>query len=121
MASVITCPNLACGRRVTLPDGAPGRRLRCPHCQTRITATETTGDGARHSGGAPAAPAIPAGEQQRVGRCAVPRRLGAGAFGGVDRAYDPHLDREVALKLPHPGPLDSPGRGDRILREAKAA
>ncbi len=121
MASVITCPNLACGRRVTLPDGAPGRRLRCPHCQTRITATDSTGDGARRSGGAPAAPVAPAGEQQRVGRFEVRQRLGAGAFGGVYRAYDPQLDREVALKVPHPGALDSPGRVERFLREAKAA
>jgi serine/threonine protein kinase len=56
-----------------------------------------------------------------VGRFEVRQRLGAGAFGGVYRAYDPQLDREVALKVPHPGALDSPGRVERFLREAKAA
>jgi serine/threonine protein kinase len=47
--------------------------------------------------------------------------LGAGAFSAVYRARDPQLDRDAALKLPHPGSLDSPQRVERFLREAKAA
>ena len=37
------------------------------------------------------------------------------------RAYDPVLDREVALKVPHPGSLQTPKMVERFLREAKAA
>jgi WD40 repeat protein/tRNA A-37 threonylcarbamoyl transferase component Bud32 len=56
-----------------------------------------------------------------VGRFQVRARLGAGAFGAVYRAYDPQLEREVALKVPHPGTLDTQARVERFLREARAA
>jgi serine/threonine protein kinase/formylglycine-generating enzyme required for sulfatase activity len=57
-----------------------------------------------------------------VGRYLVLERLGAGAMGVVYAAYDPELDRKVAIKLLRP----SEGRGDpakrqaRLVREAKA-
>src|SRR6185436_17609077 len=62
-----------------------------------------------------------AGLPSQIGRFQVRARLGAGAFGTVYRAYDPHLDREVALKVPQPGMMDTPKRVERFLREAKAA
>jgi serine/threonine protein kinase len=58
---------------------------------------------------------------QRIGRFEIRARLGAGAFGAVYRAYDPQLDREVALKVPHAGTLENSRSVDRFLREAKAA
>src|ERR1700722_5824895 len=42
----------------------------------------------------------PAPPQGRVGRFHVVSILGHGAFGTVYRAFDPMLDREVALKVP---------------------
>jgi serine/threonine protein kinase len=39
----------------------------------------------------------------------------------VYRAFDPHLRREVALKVPHLGTLDNPRAIERFLREATAA
>ena len=46
---------------------------------------------------------------------------GAGAFGTVYRAYDPQLDREVALKVARAEAVGTPDRRSRFLREAKAA
>jgi predicted Zn finger-like uncharacterized protein len=51
-----------------------------------------------------------------VGRFELRAALGQGTFGRVYRAYDPVLDREVALKLPR-----AAGRAERFLEEAKAA
>ncbi len=56
-----------------------------------------------------------------IGRFEVRSRLGAGAFGTVYRAYDPQLDREVALKVPQGGAMETPKQVERFLREAKAA
>ena len=53
-----------------------------------------------------------------LGRYVVLRRLGAGAMGTVYLAYDPELDRKLALKLLHGG--DSPKRRVALLREAQA-
>jgi serine/threonine protein kinase len=55
---------------------------------------------------------------QPIGRYFVIRKLGAGAMGVVLAAYDPKLDRKVALKL-----LASHGnaaRTTRLEREAQA-
>jgi serine/threonine protein kinase/formylglycine-generating enzyme required for sulfatase activity len=51
----------------------------------------------------------------KVGRYLVVERLGAGAMGVVYAAYDPKLDRKVALKLLRPGT----GRGDQARRTAR--
>jgi eukaryotic-like serine/threonine-protein kinase len=57
---------------------------------------------------------------QTVGRFVVVRPLGAGAMGLVLAAYDPALDRKVALKLvQQDASSDSAGR-QRLLREAQA-
>jgi WD40 repeat protein/tRNA A-37 threonylcarbamoyl transferase component Bud32 len=55
-----------------------------------------------------------------VGRFHLRSFLGQGAFGKVYRAYDPQLDREVALKVPRLPPQDN-AEAERFLREAKAA
>ena len=57
-----------------------------------------------------------------VGRYVVLSHLGHGGMGVVYAAYDPELDRKVALKLLLPqraGGLDDAGRA-RLLREAQA-
>jgi serine/threonine protein kinase/predicted negative regulator of RcsB-dependent stress response len=62
------------------------------------------------------------GQQRRgdeVGRYLVLELVGEGAMGRVYAAYDPVLDRKVALKLLHPL-SDGPDGQERLLREAKA-
>jgi WD40 repeat protein len=55
------------------------------------------------------------------GRFQVSKKLGAGAFGVVYRAYDPQLDRDVALKVAKPNALVTKESIKGFLREARAA
>jgi tetratricopeptide (TPR) repeat protein len=58
-----------------------------------------------------------------VGRYVVLARLGAGGMGVVYSAYDPDLDRRIALKIlrPEPGGTTASSAGaSRLLREAQA-
>jgi tetratricopeptide (TPR) repeat protein/predicted Ser/Thr protein kinase len=55
-----------------------------------------------------------------VGRYVVLESIGSGAMGVVYAAYDPELDRKIALKLLRPGVAAGPSARERLLREAKA-
>lgn len=57
---------------------------------------------------------------ERIDRYQIRSVLGRGGFGTVFRAWDPKLEREVALKLPHAKYLEVPQMKDRFLREARA-
>jgi eukaryotic-like serine/threonine-protein kinase len=48
------------------------------------------------------------------------QRVGRGSFGEVYRAFDPTLQRHVALKLLQPGPLGRDAEASALLREARA-
>jgi uncharacterized protein (TIGR03067 family) len=84
---------------------------------TRVPEARTTGGDAN----APAAPPVETVAPRRIGRFEVRAFLGEGAFGTVFQAYDPQLEREVALKVPKPGTLVSPQRIERFLGDAKSA
>ena len=55
-----------------------------------------------------------------VGRYVVLEKLGAGAMGVVLAAYDPHLDRKVALKLLKASAKETTTARVRLQREAQA-
>ncbi|QJW99792.1 hypothetical protein FTUN_7415 [Frigoriglobus tundricola] len=57
----------------------------------------------------------------RIGRFELRRQLGKGGCGIVFLAYDPKLQREVALKIPRPEMLLNADAKRRLIREAQAA
>jgi hypothetical protein len=57
----------------------------------------------------------------RLGRYQLLKLLGEGGMGTVYLAQDTHLDRPVALKVPHFEAADGPRVWERFYREARAA
>ncbi|MCA9713747.1 MAG: serine/threonine protein kinase, partial [Myxococcales bacterium] len=98
--------------------GAPGPRPSALVAATERVPREQLLFGATEPAIQPRGESLPRGT--RIARYAIIERLGAGGFGVVYRAHDPQLDRDVALKLLHPGAGDSDARA-RLLREARAA
>ena len=87
----------------------------CESC--RILLSETC----RGVVGAPSRAALPV-PGDKVGRYTIVDDLGAGAMGVVYLAWDPELDRELAIKLvqPQPGSAEDELVQQRMLREGRA-
>src|SRR5690349_3160148 len=73
-----------------------------------------------NTAGAREAPPLERGDV--VGRYVILEEIGRGAMGVVVAAYDPELDRKIALKLMAVGPRRADGKdaSARLLREAQA-
>jgi predicted Zn finger-like uncharacterized protein len=123
----VQCPH--CGRSYSVDSSLVGRNARCKHCGILFALTHSgelpglvPGSGVYLPSGSapsswPSATALP----EKIGRFLIKERLGAGACGVVYRAVDPTLDRDVALKVPHPEFQRDEKAVGRFLREAKAA
>ena len=114
------CPHPNCGKQYKVSKDQLGRKFVCKQCGREFILStsdrETIGPSA--SSDAQETPnAIP----NRLGRFKIRSRLGAGGFGTVYRAYDPVLQREVALKVPRAAVLENKKAQARFLREPKAA
>ena len=58
---------------------------------------------------------------KKIKRFKIVEALGSGGMGTVYKAYDPLLERAVAIKLMHPHLLKNNTSAERIIREAQAA
>ncbi|HEV3262376.1 MAG TPA: protein kinase [Gemmataceae bacterium] len=121
MAAQVQCPNPSCGRQATIPEEQPGHTVRCPHCGTELSSVHGSRLSASATAEYRADPPPHAELPRQIGQFEIRARLGSGAFGAVYRAYDPRLEREVALKVAHPETLANPPAVERFLREAQAA
>jgi tRNA A-37 threonylcarbamoyl transferase component Bud32 len=134
----VRCTNPNCNKRHQVPSASAGKSVRCRACGETFIAAEAptlidprtayadevlepAWSTAPSASPAPVLPSHATLTSARVGRFVIRGKLGAGAFGTVYRAYDPQLDREVALKVPNPGVMADAKRAERFLREAKAA
>lgn len=59
-------------------------------------------------------------DPENIGRYRIKRRLGRGGFGLVYLAYDEHLERNVAVKVPHAERISGPEDVENYLAEARA-
>jgi serine/threonine protein kinase len=134
----VTCHCTQCGATFAVDEATPGQSVACPVCGKPLALQGLAENAAAPepipdvSGETPPSQPLdatvpwPAAEPAEpmptsVGRFVVRGRLGSGSFGAVYRAYDPLLDREVALKVPKTGRNYSEEGRARMLREAKAA
>ncbi|MEW6358680.1 MAG: protein kinase [Planctomycetota bacterium] len=107
----ITCPNPSCGERITVPDDAVGKMVRCPQCTTEIFVPGDT------------APTVvdQLRPKTRLGHIEIISLIGKGGMGEVYKARNLKLNKIVAVKLLS-GALA--GRDsvfiERFLREAQA-
>lgn len=62
----------------------------------------------------------PEPDPKYIGRYRVEKRLGKGGFGIVFLAYDEHLERNVAVKVPHAILISGPDDAEGYLEEARA-
>jgi serine/threonine protein kinase len=133
MVVEVRCPNPSCGRASRLGGDALGRTFRCSRCGAKLPRRGS--DPGEAAGAAPPwddeGPAVMDGRSLgaasplQVGRYQIRGLLGAGACASVYRAFDPELQREVALKVPHAGAGPGPGPSsdaarERFLGEARA-
>lgn len=125
------CPNPDCRQPYPISADQVGKLVRCKKCKT-VFSLKPSAAKSESSWKGETASVDPGFEDETTTTVAVPNRLGRfeirklvgrGAFGAVYKAFDPQLEREIALKL-----LQKCGdkehdqrRIARFLQEGKAA
>ncbi|APZ95548.1 WD40 repeat domain-containing serine/threonine protein kinase [Fuerstiella marisgermanici] len=135
-----SCPS--CGKRLRINEANRDKTVRCPACRETFVASDVSEASQMTMDTTEAAvsvdttqlaksqtlsdlvsPAAQNSEEQtlrKLGRFELKSVLGAGGFGKVYRAYDPQLERFVAIKVPTFGPGDK-RRRRRFVTEARSA
>ncbi len=127
-----------CGASLKVKAELMGKRVKCPSCEQptylvepasessnkspvvkQETVANSAGDTSIDQTATAPAQAVPA-QIGKLGRFEIRELLGAGAFGRVYKAYDPQLERFVALKIPTFLSSDQQ-RVKRFIAEAKHA
>ncbi|NPC86915.1 protein kinase, partial [Pyxidicoccus fallax] len=120
---------MECPSETTLSDFVEGllpeaRRVRvlahvegCAGCQEQVALAASSTPGTPDTDGEDRPPLA---QGATLARYVVLERIGRGAMGEVYAAYDPELDRQVALKLLRPGGQHVEDLRVRLLREAQA-
>lgn len=106
------------------PREGSGLIIRCPSCHTPMPVSsdieaniDCSSCGCQIVIVDPGPDSLPIGV---IDRFELIGRIGGGGFGSVWKAFDPELDRTVAIKIPHQKCLTVDGQG-RFLREAQTA
>jgi serine/threonine protein kinase len=124
MSVQVQCPNPDCRASFSASDAELGQPGHCLKCGQTFSLFTTRGSDAPPAGDtdavwtAPRASELAAGET--FGRYRILRRLGRGGMGTVYLAHDTHLERDIALKIPHVTAGESPEVVQRFYREARA-
>jgi serine/threonine protein kinase len=130
MVIEVRCSNPDCGRTSRFGDDGLRRVFRCPGCRRKLTAA-VSASGARRRDAIVATmdedegtdfPDDPMALELAIplGRLQLRDKLGSGSFATTYHAFDPLLERDVALKVFHPGDEARTQDVAHFVTEAKA-
>ena len=99
-------------------DSIPWEAIRSQVCAEQRSSAESLFSGIPNASETTGGKSIQPGDH--IGRFEIRRVIGHGAMGVVYQAFDPRLERDIALKIPHIGTVDHEVT-ERFLQEARAA